>query len=222
MERREKPCTDALEPERRSTEPETLAAEADSAHENPPDQHPTPTTTPAPETPEPQLNSLPPGWESRLADNGEVYFIDHNRRTTTWLDPRKSDAQKVSVNLPIGWEISQTEEGRTYFIDHNTKITTWLDPRDHNGGTLTVGLPNGWDIGQTKSGRTYFIDHRTRTTTWEDPRSTDTQGQEDPVPKADDLSSGMGSGETRNGRTTLEGPNSPNRSMASSPVRAKL
>ena len=220
MENREKPYTEALEPERRSTDPERLAAEAD---ENPPDQHPNSTTTPVPKAPEPQLTPMPPGWESRLADDGKVYFVDHNRRTTTWLDPRKSESRKLSVELPNGWETAQAEKGRTYFIDHNTKTTTWLDPRNHDAaGTLKVGLPSGWEISQTKSGRTYFIDHHTKTTTWEDPRSTNTQAQEDPVPKPEDLPSGMGNGETRDERTTLEGPNSPDRPMASSPSRAKL
>lgn len=222
MENREKPCTGALEPERRSTDSETLAVEPDGVHENPPDQHPTPTTTPAPKAPEPQLNSMPAGWESRLADDGKVYFVNHNRRTTTWLDPRKSDAEKLSVDLPNGWEIGQAEEGRTYFIDHNTRTTTWFDPRNHDAGTLTVGLPSGWEVSQTRSGRTYFIDHHTRTTTWEDPRSTTTQAQEDPVQKPDDLPNGSGSGETQNGRTRLEGSNSPNRLITSSPLRAKL
>ena len=222
MEHREKPCADALETEQRPTDPEIPAAEADGAHENPPDQDPNPTTTPAQKTPEPQLHSMPPGWESRLTDDGKVYFVNHNRRTTTWLDPRKSDARKLSADMPNGWEIGQAEEGRTYFIDHNTRTTTWLDPRNHEAETLAVGLPNGWQISQTKSGRTYFIDHHTRTTTWEDPRSTNTQAQEDPVPKPDDVPSGMRSGETQNGSTTMEGPNPPNRPTASSPLRAKL
>ena len=213
MEPREKRCTDVLENEQRLTDPETPAAEADGAHENPPDQHPNPTTTPAPKTPEPQLNPMPPGWESRRTDDGKMYFVDHIQRTTTWLDPRKGDARKLPVDLPNGWEIGQAEEGRTYFIDHNTRTTTWLDPRNHDAGTLAVGLPNGWQISQTKSGRTYFIDHHTRTTTWDDPRSTNVQAEEDPVPKPD---------ETQNGRTMLEGPDSSNRPMASSPLRAKL
>lgn len=218
MENRERPRTAALEPERRSTDSETLAAGPDGAHGDPPDQHPTPTTTPAPKAPEPQLNPMPAGWESRLADDGQVYFVNHNRRTTTWLDPRKSDAGNLSVDLPNGWEIREAEEGRTYFVDHNTRTTTWLDPRNHDA----VGSPNGWEISRTKNGRTYFIDHHTRTTTWEDPRSTTTQAQEDPAPKSDDLPSGSGSGETQNGRTTLEGPDSPNRPIVSSPLRAKL
>ena len=224
MEHREKPSTEAHEPERRSTDhdPETIAAEADISPKNPPDEHPARTTTPASKAPEPQLGSMPAGWESRLTDDGKVYYIDHNRKTTTWLDPRNHDAGTVTVGLPSGWEISQTEQGRTYFIDHNTRTTTWLDPRNHNTGTVIVGLPSGWEIRQTKNGRTYFIDHRTRMTTWEDPRSTNAQVQGDPVAKPDDLSCGMRSGETQNGRMSLEGPNSANRAMASSPLCAKL
>ena len=181
MQHREKGCTDAFETERRSTDSEPLVAKADGAHENPSDQHPNRTTTPAPKAPTPQLDLMPPGWESRLTNDGKLYFIDHNRRTTTWVDPRKNEAWKLSVGLPSGWEIRQTEEGRTYFVDHHT-----------------------------------------RTTTWEAPRSTNTQSQEEPVPKPDDLPSGMGSDETQNGRTVLEGPSKPNRPRVSSPLCAKL
>ncbi len=124
MERRHQSSPDGLENERQAKNAETHAAEADSAHQTPPDQHAKPTNTPAPKEPVPQLDSLPTGWESRL-DNGRVYFTDHNRRTTTWLDPRKS----LLDNLPIGWEKGLADNGRTYYIDHNTKITTWEHPR---------------------------------------------------------------------------------------------
>ncbi|XP_043937716.1 NEDD4-like E3 ubiquitin-protein ligase WWP2 isoform X2 [Protopterus annectens] len=33
------------------------------------------------------VDSLPPGWEKRQ-DNGRVYFVNHNTRTTQWEDPR--------------------------------------------------------------------------------------------------------------------------------------
>ncbi|KAI9224517.1 C2 domain-containing protein, partial [Blastocladiella britannica] len=32
---------------------------------------------------------LPAGWESRMTPEGRVYFVDHNTRTTTWVDPRR-------------------------------------------------------------------------------------------------------------------------------------
>lgn len=31
---------------------------------------------------------LPEGWEMRFTVNGIPYFVDHNRRTTTYIDPR--------------------------------------------------------------------------------------------------------------------------------------
>ena len=147
MERPQKPSVDELELEQQSRSPETHAAEADSAHEeNPPDQHPNPTKTgkprktvtfctsekPAPKQSVPQPDFLPAGWESRLDKKGRVYFVDHNSRTTTWLDPRKTHPQKTLLsqpeNLPNGWEVRQADNGRTYFVDHNTRTTTWKDP----------------------------------------------------------------------------------------------
>ena len=36
----------------------------------------------------PTLPPLPPSWECNRTPGGELYFIDHNSRTTSWLDPR--------------------------------------------------------------------------------------------------------------------------------------
>jgi tetratricopeptide (TPR) repeat protein len=34
------------------------------------------------------VNRLPSGWEQRVTRKGRQYFVDHNTRTTTWVDPR--------------------------------------------------------------------------------------------------------------------------------------
>lgn len=34
------------------------------------------------------LGSLPEGWEQAKTSEGEVYFINHKTRTTSWYDPR--------------------------------------------------------------------------------------------------------------------------------------
>ncbi|XP_044747697.1 transcriptional coactivator YAP1-like [Coccinella septempunctata] len=34
------------------------------------------------------LGPLPEGWEQSVTPEGEIYFIDHINRTTTWCDPR--------------------------------------------------------------------------------------------------------------------------------------
>lgn len=36
------------------------------------------------------IGPLPPGWERRLAPDGRIYFVDHNTKTTTFEDPRKT------------------------------------------------------------------------------------------------------------------------------------
>src|SRR5690606_28587760 len=90
---------------------------------------------------------LPPGWEQRHTSEGRIYYVDHNTRTTTWVDPRRTQwirmynpvtetgstmlQQPVSQlgPLPSGWEMRLTNTARVYFVDHNTKTTTWDDPR---------------------------------------------------------------------------------------------
>ncbi|KAJ3411384.1 hypothetical protein HDV05_002309 [Chytridiales sp. JEL 0842] len=110
----------------------------------------TTTTTPASSA---NLGPLPSGWEQRYTPEGRPYYVDHNTRTTTWLDPRRerrtgatsgtmtaSQAQahlaRVMAEsaaafgaLPSGWEMRITNTNRIYFVDHNSKITTWDDPR---------------------------------------------------------------------------------------------
>lgn len=89
------------------------------------------------------LGELPPGWEQRFTPEGRPYYVDHNTRTTTWVDPRRQqfvksfgansgyNAQRLSAMgpLPSGWEMRLANTSRVYFVDHNTKTTTWDDPR---------------------------------------------------------------------------------------------
>ncbi|XP_065086079.1 E3 ubiquitin-protein ligase Nedd-4-like isoform X4 [Ochlerotatus camptorhynchus] len=90
---------------------------------------------------------LPTGWSMQLAPNGRVFFIDHNEKKTSWVDPRTgraspmpnaSSSSTVSDSrrpedglapLPEGWEERVHSDGRTFFIDHNTRTTQWEDPR---------------------------------------------------------------------------------------------
>ncbi|KFO37572.1 Membrane-associated guanylate kinase, WW and PDZ domain-containing protein 2 [Fukomys damarensis] len=40
------------------------------------------------------LDPLPDNWEMAYTEKGEVYFIDHNTKTTSWLDPRLAKKAK--------------------------------------------------------------------------------------------------------------------------------
>ncbi|XP_053664197.1 E3 ubiquitin-protein ligase Nedd-4-like [Anopheles marshallii] len=90
---------------------------------------------------------LPTGWSMQLAPNGRVFFIDHNERKTSWVDPRTGRASPMPTSqgatalsdvrrpedglapLPEGWEERVHSDGRIFFIDHNTRTTQWEDPR---------------------------------------------------------------------------------------------
>lgn len=72
---------------------------------------------------------LPPGWSMQSAPNGRVFFIDHNERKTSWVDPRTGRASPMPSqpkppeddlgSLPEGWEERVHSDGRIFFIDHS-------------------------------------------------------------------------------------------------------
>ncbi|NWR66576.1 WWP2 ligase, partial [Bucorvus abyssinicus] len=90
------------------------------------------------------LGPLPPGWEKRQ-DNGRVYYVNHNTRTTQWEDPR-TQGMIQEPPLPPGWEMKYTNEGVRYFVDHNTRTTTFKDPRPgFESGSKQGGSPGAYD-----------------------------------------------------------------------------
>ena len=69
---------------------------------------------------EDQDEPLPPGWERRVNNLGREFYIDYNRRLTTWSRPRQAGYQPphiTNVSPPI-------------VTDH---------------ATTTSGLPSGWE-----------------------------------------------------------------------------
>ncbi|XP_018594927.2 NEDD4-like E3 ubiquitin-protein ligase WWP2 isoform X2 [Scleropages formosus] len=90
------------------------------------------------------LGPLPSGWEKRQ-DNGRVYFVNHNTRTTQWEDPR-TQGMIQEPPLPPGWEMKYTAEGVRYFVDHNSRTTTFKDPRPgFESGSRQGGSPGAYD-----------------------------------------------------------------------------
>ncbi|XP_049816791.1 E3 ubiquitin-protein ligase Nedd-4 isoform X3 [Schistocerca nitens] len=102
---------------------------------------------------------LPVGWSMQVAPNGRVFFIDHNERSTTWVDPRTGRASPMPNQtappvrkpedelgpLPEGWEERVHTDGRIFFIDHNTRTTQWEDPRLSNPQIAGPAVPYSRD-----------------------------------------------------------------------------
>ncbi|KAF8462478.1 hypothetical protein JB92DRAFT_2161777 [Gautieria morchelliformis] len=170
---------------------------------------------PSPVLPNRSVDSNPPpwlphGWEERRTAEGQLYYMDHNTRTTSWHRPpasstslhlRGNDNPETSDSaeshpLPAGWERRLDHQGRIYYVDHNTQSTTWDDPRGtaapaprvltHSRSSRNLGpLPSGWQMRMTSTGRFYYLDHNTQKTTWDDPRIPSKPGSNAPQYKHD-------------------------------------
>ncbi|XP_048082541.2 membrane-associated guanylate kinase, WW and PDZ domain-containing protein 1 isoform X15 [Ursus arctos] len=83
---------------------------------------------------EDNLGPLPENWEMAYTENGEVYFIDHNTKTTSWLDPRCLNKQQKPLEeceddeLPAGWEKIEDPVYGIYYVDHINRKTQYENP----------------------------------------------------------------------------------------------
>ncbi|XP_038056175.1 protein WWC2-like isoform X2 [Patiria miniata] len=78
---------------------------------------------------------LPAGWEEARDYDGKIYFIDHNTRKTSWIDPRdrltkpQTFADCSGDELPFGWEEAYDPVLGVYYIDHLNQGNQIEDPR---------------------------------------------------------------------------------------------
>uniref|UniRef100_A0AAQ5ZEW7 Membrane-associated guanylate kinase, WW and PDZ domain-containing protein 1 n=1 Tax=Amphiprion ocellaris TaxID=80972 RepID=A0AAQ5ZEW7_AMPOC len=85
-------------------------------------------------SPEDPLGPLPENWEMAYTENGELYFIDHNTKTTSWLDPRCKDKTSRPLEecdddeLPPGWERIDDPVYGVYYVDHINRKTQYENP----------------------------------------------------------------------------------------------
>ncbi|XP_056280375.1 membrane-associated guanylate kinase, WW and PDZ domain-containing protein 2a isoform X3 [Pseudoliparis swirei] len=89
-------------------------------------------TLPKPEDND-ELGPLPDSWEMAYTEKGEVYFIDHNTKTTSWLDPRLAKKAKPPEEckedeLPYGWEKIDDPIYGSYYVDHINRRTQFENP----------------------------------------------------------------------------------------------
>ncbi|XP_072371939.1 protein WWC2-like isoform X2 [Scyliorhinus torazame] len=78
---------------------------------------------------------LPDGWEEARDYDGKVFYIDHNTKQTSWIDPRDRFTKPLTFadcagdELPLGWEDAYDSQIGIFYIDHINKTTQLEDPR---------------------------------------------------------------------------------------------
>uniref|UniRef100_A0A8C2J5R5 Membrane-associated guanylate kinase, WW and PDZ domain-containing protein 1 n=1 Tax=Cyprinus carpio TaxID=7962 RepID=A0A8C2J5R5_CYPCA len=135
----------AITPESSEHEDKSTDASGDVPVQPCPPETPTLTATDAPEeegdapkSPQDsqendELGPLPDNWEMAYTEKGEVYFIDHNTKTTSWLDPRLAKKAKPPEEceedeLPYGWEKIDDPIYGSYYVDHINRRTQFENP----------------------------------------------------------------------------------------------
>jgi hypothetical protein len=75
--------------------------------------------------------------------------VDHNTKTTSWVDPRDIFIKPFDFatcqghEFPFGWELASDPACGEYFIDHASWSTTLTDPRIHSmNHMLAAGADN--------------------------------------------------------------------------------
>jgi len=113
------------------------------------------------------LGPLPPGWEKAQTPTGQIYFMNHNNKTTQWEDPRKQlYANKIRA-LSNG---TSSPRGAVSPVPQQPPQPPPAQPMVAPGGQPQGPLPDGWEMKYTEAGEQYFIDHVTKKTQWQDPR----------------------------------------------------
>ncbi|XP_059055509.1 WW domain-containing oxidoreductase [Achroia grisella] len=74
-------------------------------------------------------DDLPPGWEEKSTEDGNVYFISTCSKKIQWTHPRTGKKKVIPKELPFGWSKTIDETGKTLYTQNNTGNTTYIDPR---------------------------------------------------------------------------------------------
>lgn len=80
---------------------------------------------------------LPQGWEKAYdGERNRHFYVDHNTKTTTWLNPLdehnkpKSASDCMNDELPYGWERIHDPLIGVYYANHLEGRNQWTNPID--------------------------------------------------------------------------------------------
>lgn len=76
------------------------------------------TSTQIPESSAPLQKVLPPNWERRVDEKGQVFFLNHDTHTIH----RQRWQEEAGI-----CELLFAENGKAYVLNHGTNVSTWLD-----------------------------------------------------------------------------------------------
>lgn len=73
------------------------------------------------------LGPLPDGWEERVHSDGRIFFIDHNKKTTQWEDPRLNNPSIAGQAVPYSRDYRRKYEYLQMKLPRPTSVPTKLE-----------------------------------------------------------------------------------------------
>lgn len=96
---------------------------------------------------------LPPGWTMQIAPNGRMFFIDHNEKKTSWIDPRTGRASPMpSQTRPPEDDLGPLPEGINLVFALLLLLFSSIS-------FTKQYFFLGWEERVHADGRIFFIDH---------------------------------------------------------------
>ncbi|GBP18402.1 WW domain-containing oxidoreductase [Eumeta japonica] len=74
-------------------------------------------------------DEIPPGWEEKATEDGNVYFVNTCNREIQWTHPRTGRKKVIPTEMPFGWAKTLDENGETVYFNKETGNKTYIDPR---------------------------------------------------------------------------------------------
>ena len=80
---------------------------------------------------------LPAGWDRRLDYDGNVFYVDHNTRTATRVNPQENRNVDQQTGLPKGWrKITDNKSKAWYYTKINNNVVATIYPSTLNSRSL--------------------------------------------------------------------------------------
>ncbi|XP_046879264.1 pleckstrin homology domain-containing family A member 5 isoform X2 [Hypomesus transpacificus] len=78
------------------------------------------------------ISCLPSSWSYGVTQDGRIFFLNEEAKSTTWLHPVTGDAvvtgHRNTPDLPTGWEEGYTFEGARCFINISETDPSYSPP----------------------------------------------------------------------------------------------
>lgn len=74
-------------------------------------------------------DELPANWQRAKANDGRVFYINHQTQQTQWDHPITGQVKVISKDLPYGWKEVVDQNGGVYYVDELNHRSTTSDPR---------------------------------------------------------------------------------------------